>query len=251
MAALLLAALITVSVISPVFATGYGVGTIPDYVTPYTPPEVEPSTPREQPAPSAETPKAVTSTGVQNAFVDAVANADDDPETPTVAVLENVSRVTTNNLKNVFAKAAAAGTTDLVFNLNTTANDGSVVSIITITPEIASTLKGSVNFALQVSGRNVNRAISNVHRHFANENVAAVSLAQKGPYGADIPMAVKVDLSSMDTDNLLFYVFSGLTSKYAQLETDYEIDSAGLLHFSTPVGGNVIITDAPLARRGR
>jgi hypothetical protein len=62
-------------------------------------------------------------------------------------------------------------------------------------------------------------------------------------------LAVKVDLEGLDTDNLYFYVFKHSSNRYVELETEYEIDDDGMLHFTTPVGGNVIITDSPLHRR--
>jgi hypothetical protein len=240
MTALLLATFLAVSFAMPAFATGYGQGTIPE-IAPYVPPK----------ATTADNPKPVTVASLRSALETSQTVADDDPETPTVASLENVSKVRASNLKDVFKKAADAGIDDLVFHLDTKTDDGSVLSKITITEEIAADLRSNVDFSVKLSGKEVSRAVSNVNKYFTNENFAAVSLAQRGAFGADIPIAVAVDLTKMDTENLLFYVFSGTTASYAQLETDYEIDDDGFLNFSTPTGGNIIITDKPLARRGR
>jgi hypothetical protein len=255
MTALLLATFLAISFAIPTFATGYGQGTVPE-LAPYVPPTVSetptvPITPVTPAVPTADNPRPATVAGVQKALEDAIAVTDDDPETPVVVALENVSRIRKSAIRDVFKEAAAAGIEDLVFTLDTKEEDGKVLSKITITEEIASKLKSSVNFSVKLSGSEVKRAVSNVNRYFSNKNVAAVSLAQRGAFGADIPMAVAVDLSKMNKESLLFYVFSGLTFRYAQLETEYEVDDGGFLHFSTPVGGNIIITDKPLERRSR
>jgi hypothetical protein len=232
--ALLLTLVIAISFAMPVFATGYGPGTIPDE-TPFTPN-----------LPTPDRPAPATNSQVSEAVQQALANVSDDGAA--VAVLENVSRANANVLKSAFRNAEKAGVEGLTIELDTVTADGKTLSKITINAEIAAKLKGSVDFTVKLSGSEVSRASSVVERNFTND-FAVVALGQKGAFGADIPMAVAVDLGDLDTDNLLFYAFRQNSSVYTEVDTDYEIDEDGFLHFVTPVGGNIVITDSPLASR--
>jgi hypothetical protein len=93
-------------------------------------------------------------------------------------------------------------------------------------------------------------ATANYFEQYFTNDVAVVSLGQKGAYGADIPMAVKLDLSALNLETLVFYAFDSATGSYTQIPaTGYTMDANGYLHFTTPVGGDIVISDAPLAAR--
>jgi hypothetical protein len=259
---LILTLILAISFSIPAFATGYGPGTVTDETpfVPEIPTGTEPTTPVEPAVPptppTPERPAPVTSTQVmqvvQNALADLAATLTStrgSGETPSaVAVLENVSRIAASTIKTAFRAATRANAeNDFAIELDSVTEDGEVLSMVTINAEIAAKLKGSVDFTVKLEGREVDKAVRTVERYFSNE-FAVVSLGQKGAFGADVPMAVKVDTARLNTNSLHFYAFRQNSTKYTELDTDYKVEG-GFLHFTTPVGGNIVITDKPLSRR--
>jgi len=84
---------------------------------------------------------------------------------------------------------------------------------------------------------------------FANK-LAAVSTGQTGGFGMPVDIAVKVDLADMDTENLVFYSYDSKTNTYKRIENPAcRIDTNGYLHFTTEYGGEIVISEGPLARK--
>ena len=76
------------------------------------------------------------------------------------------------------------------------------------------------------------------------------NLAHQGSFGMPVEVAVKADLSALNTNTLRFYNYDASTNVYTLIEnSQYFIDTNGYLHFTTTVGGPVIVTDVPLTRR--
>lgn len=95
-----------------------------------------------------------------------------------------------------------------------------------------------------------NRTVrAHFERHF-NNRVTTAAFEQQGPFGMEISIAMKMDLSGLDRDALFFYAFDAKENAYRRLNTGYLLDKHGYLHFNTEYGGSVIITDAPLRRAG-
>ena len=66
----------------------------------------------------------------------------------------------------------------------------------------------------------------------------------------NIDAAVKVDLTGMNTKNLLFYSYNSKTNRYTPItNADAYMDENGFLHFTTNMGGDLVITDKPLTPR--
>ena len=103
-------------------------------------------------------------------------------------------------------------------------------------PAKAANLKGEINLSVNTDAESTKVATDTFKKYFNNE-IAAVNLGQKGSYGMDVRIAVKVDLSK-------------LNNTYVKLtEPKYQIDANGYLHFDTSVGGDVIITDQALTAK--
>ena len=162
-------------------------------------------------------------------------------------VLTNVSTVPASAIQSVFTQAAGAGASGAIVHLDTIQRDR-VLSRIFIDNTTAAALSGTVDFTLRTSGPEVRRTARIFERHF-NNNVAVVSLGQRGAFGATIRMAVMVDLSGLNTNSLVFYAYDREANAFARITTGFRIDANGYLHFSTPVGGDIIITDRPLTVR--
>lgn len=198
-------------------------------------------------SPISSNPTPVTTTQVTTTATEAIKQAVASGNGQATVSLVNVSTVPAASIKSVFTQATKAGVANTVVQLD--AKEGStVLSRIYVDAATAAKLTGTVDFSVSTKGAAVDSAINKFEKAFDNK-IAAVSLGQKGAFGADIKMAVKVDLSKLNKSNLVFYAYDKTTGKYAKLTAEYKIDSKGYLHFSTPVGGDIIISDKPLARK--
>ena len=174
--------------------------------------------------------------------------ADNDGGNGQVAVtLSNVSTVSASDLQDMFNMLSEAGIDDAIVQLDTVV-DNVVLSRIYLDAETAAKLSGTVDLSVKVTGPEVTQAVNTFEKFFDN-NITAVSLGQQGAFGADIKMAVKIDLSNLDTNNLVFYSYDKLTNTYRYIpNTDYYIDENGYLVFTTTFGGDIIISDGFLTR---
>ncbi|MCL2856663.1 MAG: hypothetical protein FWE19_02920 [Oscillospiraceae bacterium] len=272
-AAILLAVVVVASLSAPAFAAvGYGDGarpTAPPFVPippPWAPPiiiggggsggggssgggggggstNVRTTTPV---LPTFVAPAPATPTQVSTATTAAIQQALSAGERASI-VLTNVSTAPASVIQGVFTQAAQAGVASAIVHLDTR-EGGRVLSRMFVDSTTAATLSGTVDFSLRVSGVEVQRAVRIFERSF-NNNVVAVSLGQTGAFGANIRMAVLVDLSRLNVDSLVFYAYDREANTFARIDTQFRVDANGYLHFSTPVGGDIIITDRPLTRR--
>ena len=161
-------------------------------------------------------------------------------ETATVS-LKNATTVTADALKKV-ADAAAKANVDVLVHADQIVGN-KVVSRFYIDPAKAANLTGSINLTVKVDARDT-KAVADAFKKYYSNEIAVISLGQKGAYGMDMRLAVKVDLSKLNADKLVFNVYDSAANTYAPIAAPaYYIDANGYLHFSTPVGGNIIITD--------
>jgi hypothetical protein len=100
-----------------------------------------------------------------------------------------------------------------------------------------------------VDGREVNWT-RNLFERFFNNRVQVVHFNHTGAWGQAVRVAAKLDLTGMDTGNLVFYSYDRQANSYQSVRTpNYRIDSNGYLHFTTTLAGDIIISNGPLARR--
>lgn len=119
----------------------------------------------------------------------------------------------------------------------------SVVVRVTVTP--SKTTKGVITVA-QLGNPNVSKKYSKAYTN----QFAVIDFLQEGSFGTTVDVAAKADLTGLDTSNLIFYSYNMLTNKQVQIENpNYSIDEKGYLHFSTTIGGSIVITDKPLTKR--
>ncbi|MCL2857954.1 MAG: hypothetical protein FWE19_09650 [Oscillospiraceae bacterium] len=170
-----------------------------------------------------------------------------DTNTQADVVLTNVTTVPIAAIQSVFAQATRAGLSGAIVHLDTRERDRTL-SRIFIDAETAANLSGDIDFRVWTNGIGIQRASHTFERSFSN-NFAAVSFGHTGVFGTEIRVAVTVDLFGLNTGNLMLFAHDLDTNTYTQILTVPRVDSNGFLHFTTPVGGDIIITDAPLARR--
>lgn len=84
---------------------------------------------------------------------------------------------------------------------------------------------------------------------FGNE-IRIVHMDETKPWGQDVRIAAKVDLTKMNTGSLYFYSYDKATNSYKRITSpQYRIDKNGYLHFYTPYSGDIVISSNPLERR--
>lgn len=222
----LVAAMLCVSMSVPAFAaTGYATGTVDK--TDYNPV-------------SAET--QITDAKIESAVESAVK-----AENTTVTVkVYNVKTVEIETLKKVAEEAKEESKKSTVHFDQLKGKK--VTARITVDPAIAANLKGELNVYASVEKKDTQKTFNLFNKYFTNK-IAVVHLGQSGAYGMNVKVAAKVDLSGMDTSALKLYVYNAATNTYSKLTSSYFIDANGYLHFTTPVGGSVIISNGALVKK--
>ena len=91
-------------------------------------------------------------------------------------------------------------------------------------------------------------ATTSLFGQYFNNSIVTVSFGQQGGFGARLQVAVKADLSGLNVKTLYFYSYDRASNSYTRIQSPaYWVDLSGYLHFYTSLGGDVIITDKPLA----
>lgn len=270
--AILLAVVIAVTMTTSAFASigGYGSGTVGSDsgggggggsgsgggggAAAYTPPATGTA---ENPAPATTTTVNNAVTAAINAAIGAAVNAaanaaassaQASPNGGAVIKLTNVSTITAAVIQNAIRQATSRSEITTATVTVDAVENGVVLSRVYITPAAAAALTGTVNLAVSTKSQAVASAVSTFTRFFDN-NIAAVSLGQRGAFGANIQLAVKLDLSKLNQQSLVFYTYDAATGRYARINATYKVDAKGYLHFVTPVGGEIVISDKPLTRK--
>lgn len=227
-------------------ATGYASNTIDrDDYRPSTTTNTNSSSDRTQTS-TSNTQKAetqLTSSKVSQSISAAVKGGN---TTATVKV-SNAKTIDAATIKEVAAQATKSGVAATIHADQVQGNK--VVARLYIDPAKAANLTGTIDLTASVDAESTKVATDVFNKFFENE-IAAIHLGQSGSYGMNIGVAVKVDLSNLDVENLHFFVYNRETNTYVTLtEPNYYIDANGYLHFDTQVGGDVIISDQALTAK--
>ena len=90
-------------------------------------------------------------------------------------------------------------------------------------------------------------AIQDFFQRWFSNSVTVVSLAQQGSFGFSVEIAAKV---TPNAQNLVFYSYNKATNQYTQLsDTAHYLDANGYIHFTTSLGGDIIISGGTLTRK--
>ncbi len=97
-----------------------------------------------------------------------------------------------------------------------------------------------------VSGAKVAAIKNEIAKTYKNK-VQVINLEQQISFGQTVEIAAMLDLSKMDTKNLVFYSYNKATGKAKLIATpNYRIDSKKYLHFSTQLAGNIVVSEGEL-----
>lgn len=190
-----------------------------------------------------------TATAAASAVKQAVATGADKANVR--VAFANVKELSTDVLSSVAKAAVNAGKgmdVSVVVNADTVdPKTGAVAARMSV--DVAKALQSGqdINTTIEVgSASKTNVAVKEHLEKYFENTVETVTFGQKGSFGMDVPVAVKADLSGLNTDSLHFYSYDVATNQYSEVQAEYSIDNNGYLHFTTPVGNSIAITDAPL-----
>ena len=189
----------------------------------------------------------VTSNQATTVTTAAIENAVSTGATVADVSFRNVSSVNASTLQSIAQDAANSGI-QITVQIDKVEN-GKVISRMYIDPAQASNLSGDINLEVDVSGRNVN-TVKNIFEKFYSNKMSVINFGQQGSFGMTVGMAVKVDLSEMDPASLVFYSYDKATNTYSQIANPGAyVDANGYLHFSTNLGGGIIISEGALVNK--
>lgn len=158
--------------------------------------------------------------------------------------LKNAKSITPDAIKTIAAKASEAGVPAVIHADQV--QDGKVVARWYIDPAAAQTISSDINLGVATTGDSV-QEVAKLFETFYNNTVSVVHMEHRGSIGAAVEIAVKADITGLDKENLLLFVFDKQTNSYMPLEkASYFLDENGYLHFTTSVAGDIIITDQAL-----
>jgi len=147
-------------------------------------------------------------------------------------------------LSDMEALTNTADGTPLVINADTFPALSSEADVrITISPAHA-----TQNILLSGTTRSVTtRIVAQIFENAFGGTASVVSLAQQGEFGMEVRVAARLD-ESFTADAVYFYIYNIETNTITQFVPNFVwLDSYGYLHFTTTVGGEIIVSDVNLA----
>lgn len=176
---------------------------------------------------------------IDKAFSDTI--KDEGPQIAKVE-LKNVQELTPEDIKKV-VEASKKNNVDTVIQADKVEGN-KVIGRFYIDPQKAAEIKEPINFGIATD----NSITRSTFEKFFENDIAIASLAQQKTFGFEVNIAVKLDLSKLDTSKkLCFYSYDKATNSYsAMYNVSYFIDANGYIHFGTVKAGDIIISSSPL-----
>jgi hypothetical protein len=107
----------------------------------------------------------------------------------------------------------------------------------------------AIKYDITVNNADENTAVQKIFDKYYGITPIHVHFAQQGEFQTALEVAIKADLSDLDTDNLYIYTYNAKTGKFSRLNVDYTIDKSGFLHIKTNKAYDILITDEPLKKK--
>lgn len=162
--------------------------------------------------------------------------------------VKNAGSITPEALRSMrLTTEASKGKAKLL--ADSTSPDGKIAARLYIDPEKSFYVDKEIKLGVSMEQKDTQKTQSTFERYFDNK-VSVVHFDHEGAFGMSIDAAVKVDLTGMNIKNLLFYSYNPKTNRYTPItNADAYMDENGFLHFTTNMGGDLVITDKPLTPR--
>ncbi|MCL2069064.1 MAG: hypothetical protein FWH00_04110, partial [Oscillospiraceae bacterium] len=198
-----------------------------------------------QASPPANAPVNVTQAAAMTAANNAIAAARAAGSTAATVNLRNPGEIGLAALQAMSNAARGAGMTLRLQADSMTANNTAVDVRITLNPALATQ---NLNLAASTQNTSATRT-ANIFKQFFSNNLMTVSLGQQGIFGQTVTIVAKL-APGLNTANLMFYVYDSAANTFRRIQTpNYRIDANGYVHFDIALGGEIVISDAALARR--
>lgn len=174
----------------------------------------------------------------QAAVMSAVA-ALPDKKAPSVSVdIKNIGAISLDTFR---AMVRACGDKAIQLNVSSVIADTNQVDV-RISLDAAKVTKDLNLSASTVSSEAV-KVKETLSQKFSNQ-FSVLSLGQKGDFGTPVEIMVKPALTSFDINNLVFYSYDKQTGLYTLItEPKCTLDQEGYIHFTTSLGGEIIVSD--------
>lgn len=162
--------------------------------------------------------------------------------------VKNAGSITPAALKSMRLTTESSGGKAKLLADSTTP-DGKVAARLYIDPAKSFYVEKEIKLGVSMEKKDVQKTQSVFEKHFDNK-VSVVHFEHQGTFGMNIDAAVKVDLTGLNTKSLMFYSYDPATNRYAPIpNANAYLDDNGFLHFTTSIGGDLVITDKPLTSR--
>ena len=160
------------------------------------------------------------------------------------------------NLNNtVFTASSGATSTPSVAAPQTSTRNGRfradnvVGNAVTVRISVPEGTESGLNFTASLSGTRVETVTNHFLKWFDN-NISVIHFDQIYGWGQAVQIAAKLDLSGMDTDNLVFYSYDIATNTYRRIQAPaYWVDANGYLRFTTELAGDIIVSEGALVKK--
>ncbi|MCI8441220.1 MAG: hypothetical protein HFG27_01620 [Provencibacterium sp.] len=164
-------------------------------------------------------------------------------QTPAVT-LRGASSIARSVLQSALKTAGESG---LVFHFDTV-KKSAVESRLYLRPSL---LTGEEKEVLKLGVTLNMTSLKKVFDQYYQNRLHLITFSQKGGFGGAIEVAAMLDLSGMNTKNLLFYHYDSASNTFYRLSNvKYFIDANGYLHIQNLTNlDTVIITDSPMVRK--
>lgn len=184
----------------------------------------------------------VSPTTIRTEAIEALKGAED------TAILrtKNAESILASTLESLAGTARKAGK-DIVLHADSFSLDGELIGRLYVEPAKLTRLKTELMLGISTAGAQSDFRKSQFNKVYTN-NIAVISCAQQGSFGANLKIAAKAGLPK-NTSNLTFYSYDLATNKCTKIETAYRVDKNGYIHFTTDLAGDIIISDGPLKRK--
>ena len=188
-------------------------------------------------APQTAQPAQVTQAAAGAALTTALGQAAQAGASIANVRLQNVGEISLAVMRSM---VEAAGTTPIRVSADSLLPGGAVDVRVSFNPALAT---DGVNLAASTVSPAA-QSTRALFERFLDGAVSVVSLSQQGPFGMDVRIAVRVD-SALTVDNLTFLVYNREANTFRRFDPGVvTLDANGFLHFSSAMGGEIVITNA-------
>lgn len=148
-------------------------------------------------------------------------------------------------LKKMAEAAKIAGKTGYLQADTLSADGKSVQGRLLLEPAKLTGRKTSIQLGVFVDSKSVSSVKSAVEKQFQHK-IVYIHMAHYGTLTTRAKVTVKVSLTGLDKDNLLFYVRDKKGTLTLLEDPQDKVDSKGFLSFYTKFGGDILVTNTAL-----